>query len=92
MLTNLHLRNFKSWADTGEIVLAPITGFFGANSSGKTSLLQALLLLKQTAASTDRGLTLQFGEKNSLVSLGDFRSVIYRHAQEEKLEFHLDWE
>lgn len=49
MLTRMRLENFKSWRDTGSIRLAPITGFFGANSSGKTSLLQALLLLKQTS-------------------------------------------
>ncbi|MCW3094961.1 MAG: uncharacterized protein JWL77_579 [Chthonomonadaceae bacterium] len=92
MLTHLHLRNFKSWADTGDIELKPITGFFGANSSGKTSLLQALLLLKQTAASADRGLALQFGEKNTLVNLGDFHSVIYRHTKEEEMVFSLNWE
>ncbi len=43
MLTSLRAQNFKSWADTGEIRLAPITGFFGANSSGKTAILQLLL-------------------------------------------------
>ncbi len=91
MLSRLELRNFKSWAGTGAIRLAPITGFFGTNSSGKTSLLQALLLLKQTADSADRGLTLQFGDKNSLVSLGDFRSVIHRHADEAELMLSLDW-
>lgn len=92
MLTQLELRNFKSWARTGKIRLAPITGFFGGNSSGKTSLLQALLLLKQTADSADRGLALQFGDKGSAVNLGDFRSVIYRHADEGTLEFSLEWE
>ena len=91
MLTRLELRNFKSWAATGDVRLAPITGFFGTNSSGKTSLLQALLLLKQTADSADRGLTLQFGEKNSLVNLGDFHGVVYRHADEAELVFSLDW-
>jgi predicted ATPase len=91
MLTRLKLGNFKSWATTGDLVLKPITGFFGANSSGKTSILQALLLLKQTADSADRGLVLQFGEKNSLVNLGDFRSVIHRHADENELRLALDW-
>ena len=92
MLTNLRISNFKSWAATGDIRLAPITGFFGANSSGKTSLLQALLLLKQTSDSADRGLALQFGDKSSLVSLGDFHSVIYSHADKSELHFSLDWE
>jgi len=91
MLTSIQLGNFKSWADTGNVALKPITGFFGANSSGKTSLLQAILLLKQTAESSDRGLPLQFGDKNGLVNLGDFHSVIYRHADESELAFSLDW-
>ena len=38
-----------------------VTGFFGTNSAGKSSLLQFLLLLKQTRNATDRGLVLDFG-------------------------------
>jgi len=91
MFTRLKFQNFKSWANTGDIGLKPITGLFGANSSGKTSLLQALLLLKQTSDSADRGLPLQFGDKSSLVNLGDFRSVVYSHADEAELMFSLDW-
>ncbi|MCW3052727.1 MAG: uncharacterized protein JWN14_1897, partial [Chthonomonadales bacterium] len=50
------------------------------------------LLLKQTAEAADRGLTLQFGERNSLVNLGDFRSVIYRHDDGAELMLSLDWD
>lgn len=91
MLTRLKLQSFKSWADTGNVGLKPITGFFGANSSGKTSLLQSLLLLKQTADSSDRGLALHFGDKKALVDLGDFRSVIHRHSEGATLGIDLDW-
>lgn len=91
MLTRLKLQSFKSWADTGDVGLKPITSFFGANSSGKTSLLQALLLLKQTADSSDRGLPLHFGDKKALVDLGDFRSVIHQHSEETELRIDLDW-
>ena len=48
MITHIRMKNFKSWKDSGEVQLAPLTGFFGTNSSGKSSLLQMLLLLKQT--------------------------------------------
>ena len=48
MITELSAQNFKSWQDTGKLQFAPLTGFFGANNSGKTSILQLLLLLKQT--------------------------------------------
>ena len=61
MLTRLRLENFKSWQDTGDITLRPITGFFGANSSGKSGLIHALLLLKQTADAADRGIVFNFG-------------------------------
>ena len=35
-----------------KLQFAPLTGFFGANNSGKTSILQLLLLLKQTTESS----------------------------------------
>lgn len=92
MLTELRLVNFKSWTDTGRLRLAPITGLFGANSSGKTSILQSLLALKQTSDSSDRGLALDFGDKSSLVNLGDFQSVVHRHSDEAELSISLSWE
>ena len=49
MITELSAQNFKSWENTGKLQIAPLTGFFGANSSGKTSIFQTLLMLKQTA-------------------------------------------
>ena len=92
MLTRLRLRNFKSWSDTGDIALRPITAFFGANSSGKTSLLQSLLLLKQTAESSDRGRVLHFGGRRTLVDLGDFDAVVRGHETRAAIGVELDWE
>ena len=46
MITHIRMKNFKLWKNSGEVKLAPLTGFFGTNSSGKSSLLQMLLLLK----------------------------------------------
>jgi predicted ATPase len=91
MLTRLALTNFKSWAGTGDVRLAPLTGMFGTNSSGKTSLLQVLLLLKQTADSSDRGQALYFGDRTSPVDLGDFRTVVHGHDTSARLAIELDW-
>lgn len=71
--------------------LAPITGFFGANSSGKTSIIQALLMLKQTSESPDRQQVLEFGNDSSLVRLGTFRDVIFNHDQNRPLGISLEW-
>lgn len=62
MLTRLQFQNFKSWIDVGAMRMAPITGLFGPNSSGKTSIIQLLLLLKQTVESSDRAQVLNFGD------------------------------
>jgi predicted ATPase len=48
MIKTLQLHNFKAFQDTGEIEIKPITVLAGPNSGGKSSILQSLLLLKQT--------------------------------------------
>ncbi len=94
MLTRLRLENFKSWQDTQDIALRPITGFFGANSSGKSGLIHALLLLKQTADSAERGIVFNFGAPMSkrYIDLGDFVSVVHGHETEKSLGICLSWQ
>lgn len=91
MLKRLRIRNFKAWEDTGDVDLAPITVLFGNNSSGKSSIDQLLLLLKQTAESPDRKRVLHPGDRRSLVDLGTFRDMIYRHNTDNRLGFELEW-
>lgn len=91
MLTSLRIQGFKSWADTGEIRLAPITGLFGTNSSGKTSILQLLLMLKQTVDSTDRAQVLNLGDDRSLVDLGTFPDIIHGRNSRGTLEWSIGW-
>jgi predicted ATP-dependent endonuclease of OLD family len=60
VIQRLQLRNFKSWCEA-DIEFGSITIFFGANSSGKTALLQFLLLLKQTVEHPDPTIPLFWG-------------------------------
>jgi len=71
--------------------LAPITGLFGSNSSGKTSLIQLLLLMKQTAESTDRAQVLNFGDERSYTSLGTFGDVVSEHDRNSLLDWSVSW-
>jgi len=91
MLTALTLRNFKSWQEVRDMRFAPITGLFGTNSSGKSSILQFLLMLKQTVAADDRRTVLDFGDVNAPVNLGGFRDVVYDHDVSSPLRFSLAW-
>ncbi|HSN97876.1 MAG TPA: AAA family ATPase, partial [Candidatus Nanopelagicales bacterium] len=49
-LLSLTLERFKSYEQATEIPLSPVTVVLGRNNSGKSSIIQALLLLKQTLA------------------------------------------
>ncbi len=92
MFTKLRIQNFKSWADTGEFRMAPLTGFFGTNSSGKTAILQFLLMLKQTVESSDHNRILHLGgDQYSYVDLGTNYDISHRHKLPEKLKFSFEW-
>ena len=92
MITELRAQNFKSWDDTKTLRFAPLTGFFGANSSGKTSILQVLLMLKQTVKRpSDWNEPLYFGDEESLVNLGSFDDVIHRPANNSSLDISISW-
>jgi predicted ATPase len=90
MLTELHLSNFKSWREL-DMKLGRVTGLFGTNSSGKSSILQFLLMLKQTVESSDRSLVLDLGGQNQLVNLGSFKDFIYQHQEKLSLEWTIVW-
>jgi predicted ATPase len=90
MLDRLYVENFKSWKKL-EIKFGQVTGLFGTNSSGKSSLLQFLLLLKQTKNATDRGLVLDFGGPGQLVNLGSYKDVVHGHKVGSKLSWKIKW-
>ena len=92
MITELSAQNFKSWEDTNKLRFAPLTGFFGANNSGKTSILQLLLLLRQTTKSQAPWyVPLDFGNDDSLINLVNFDAVIHRHNPTFSLDISVSW-
>lgn len=95
MFSRLRLVNFKAWLDTADITLRPLTMLLGTNSSGKSSLIQSLLLLKQTARSPDRTVHLNLGgdELNDLFNFGSFEDLLNQSAGSPRLfsiEFDFD--
>lgn len=92
MLKDLHIQNFKGWKDTGIIELAPITVLFGNNSSGKSSIGQFLVMLKQTVQQSDRKTVLMLNGTQASVDLGGISDILYNHNLTENLEFSYTWE
>lgn len=93
MLKSIRLKNFKLHEGT-KIDAAPITVFIGPNNSGKSSVFQALLALRQ-AAVRGNDIFLQSAERaqsspeqpylyprGEIVDIGDFKDVV-RHGHDE---------
>ncbi len=87
MLKQLKIQNFQGWKDTGTMRLAPISLFFGANSSGKSSIGQFLMMLKQTVESPDRKAVFYPGGKNSAVQLGSYQEMVFRRDPANRIAF-----
>lgn len=64
-----------------------ITGLFGTNSSGKTSLIQLLLLMKQTKDATDRALSLELN--GAQVQLGTIKDTLHNHDEGRSIDISL---
>lgn len=91
MLTRLEISNFKAWSEA-RLDFGQVTALFGTNSAGKSSLLQFLLMLKQTRNATDRGLVLDFGGPTELVNLGTFRDVVHGHEEDKRIGWNIEWD
>lgn len=78
MITEYTIENFKAFAGPATIPIKPITLIFGPNSSGKSSIFQSMLMLKQTIdEAKNKEDTLL--PKGSLVDLGSYREFINNH-------------
>ena len=83
-LKEIGLRNFKTFGN--DIQLAPmsrITLIYGPNSGGKSSIIQALLLLKQSEGSLPRGAVL--APQGEYVDLAGFRAMVHRHDEDQRV-------
>lgn len=89
MFEKLSIKNFKSISDWQELKLSPITLIYGPNSSGKSSLIQALLLLQQTMIKPNRNGGLVANGEN--IKLGSFPVIVNRHNINEDIEIKLDY-
>ena len=72
MLKGLHLENFKALKDIS-LDFAKFNVLTGLNSTGKTSVLQALVFLKQSMSRKE------IVYNDYLLRLGDFRETVYVH-------------
>ena len=81
MIKKIQLKNFKSFKKAGNIDIGKINVFVGPNSSGKSSFIQGLLLLKNAIQCVV--------DKNYKGLKGDYRSFVYNKNTHNKLQYKI---
>lgn len=87
MLENISLKNFKGFKDLESLKIKPITILCGTNSCGKSSILQSILLLKQTLESQNPNQILLLNGR--FVHLGSFENIIFDKNLDNRLVFEI---
>ena len=93
-ISSVTVQGFKSLAQETRLEIRPLTVLAGANSSGKSSIMQPLLLLKQTLqASYDPGPLLLNGPNAKFTSVEQLMSRTTkntRHDRDRSLVFEME--
>ncbi|MDM8549194.1 AAA family ATPase [Desulfobacterales bacterium HSG2] len=81
MIQTWTIQNFKSVSDKTTLSMKPLTIFAGANSSGKSTLIQSILLVAQTLQTTvgSRSVVLN----GHILKLGSFDDIVFNHQSDQ---------
>jgi len=82
-ITSITTTNFRRFAHPVEFAIKPLTILVGRNSSGKSTLLRLLPLLRQSLTTRTSAPLLWYGD---LVDFGDYASVVANHDREQPIE------
>jgi hypothetical protein len=77
-ITNITIENFKGIGPRVSIPLRPITLLFGANSAGKSTILQAMLYMRELLERRNPNADVLQG-CGSAINLGGFRQFVHGH-------------
>jgi len=88
MIQEITLKNFKSHKNT-HLNLGSLTLICGQNGVGKSSLIQSLLLLRQTFQKNRLQEVLELN--GDLYDIGTAQDVFYQFAQEDFIEIHINF-
>ena len=93
MLLGLRLRNFKAFDDVEQRApMSKITLIYGPNSGGKSSIIQAILMLKQSALEAGSAATIWgLVTRGEYVDLGSHLALLHNHDKEKQLAVGLSY-
>lgn len=90
MITSLQLKNFKCFGDSGNIDFSRITLLTGANGTGKSSVMQSLLMLAQSVKSNVDADGLHI--IGDYVRLGSYQDIVNTHSKKKGIDIRIQSE
>ena len=87
MLKELKITNFRGFDEEVVVRFAPITVFIGKNNSGKSSIINFLLMLQQSLSQDSADFLVARGDRVDLGEFYDLKNVITKKGN---LNFSLD--
>ena len=93
MISSISIGNFKAFADKQTLPIKPITLIFGANSSGKSSIIHSLLLTNEILTEEKLNLDIQYTKLGGeSVDLGGFRQFVNRRDISKNVFLEIEFE
>lgn len=84
MINSIELKNFKAFRKSGSVSLKKINLFVGPNSSGKSSFIESLVLLKRCIECLDSKAVIGASSGND-----SYKNIIYDNDTRNKLAYRL---
>lgn len=88
MITEISLYQFKNYAEKRTIPFSALNIIYGGNGRGKSTMLQALLLLSQTLRAEDKLHKLRVN--GEFITLDRFEDILCSYAEEDEQEIHIN--
>lgn len=89
MISSIRVGNFKAFEEIQNIPIRPLTLIYGANSSGKSSILHSLILARHAQETGDLDIY-RTNIGGEAVDLGGFRQFVHRKDVKRRLEWSVE--
>jgi hypothetical protein len=91
MIVAIEIENFKGIGESQRIEFAPLTLVFGANSSGKSTIIHALHFFREVLE-TGNGDVDEVRATNGELRLGGFKNLVHLHEEKDrKIRIRVDF-
>lgn len=86
MINSIELKNFKAFKNSGQVNLKKVNLFVGPNSSGKSSFIESLVLLKRCIECMDQKAIFSFSKERD-----SYENIVFDNDIQNKIAYRLSF-